>query len=132
MVTHTHTYTYTHTHTHIHTYTHTHTTTTVTLARVHNYGMRNPHYSAMRPVSNPFLRALLSMIQQTRVARFRLPIINDIAGPYSCNLDFTISNVLSATFAILHKNNINKNKKHFLKEQSGRDAAAKKELIQVE
>ena len=35
-------------------------------------------------------------------------------------------------FAILHKNNINKNKKHFKNEQRRRDAATKKELIQVE
>ena len=35
-------------------------------------------------------------------------------------------------FAILHKNNMNKNEKTFKNEQRSRDAAAKKELIQVE
>ena len=37
-----------------------------------------------------------------------------------------ISNVLRATFAILHKNSVNKNEKTFSKYTKSRDAAAKK------
>ena len=39
---------------------------------------------------------------------------------------------LSNVCYILYKNNINKNEKTFKNEQRSRDAAAKKELIQVE